>query len=181
VAAKARGDTRARIIGAAETLAREVGPGRLSLDAVAARAGVSKGGLLYHFPSKTRLLEALVEGFLGEVDGALQDAEADGSPNAVAMAYLAAVARRCACSEAPSSGLLAAFAEDPGLLDPVRAHERDFLARMRANAADPGLATLAFLVAHGIRGLDLLDLAVLGQAEIEAALARLREGFREPA
>lgn len=32
-----------------------------TLDAVAARAGVSKGGLLYHFPSKDQLAEALCE------------------------------------------------------------------------------------------------------------------------
>ncbi len=32
-----------------------------TLDAVAARAGVSKGGLLYHFPSKSALFDALTE------------------------------------------------------------------------------------------------------------------------
>ena len=33
----------------------------LTLDAVAERAGVSKGGLLYHFPSKESLLQAMVD------------------------------------------------------------------------------------------------------------------------
>lgn len=33
----------------------------MTLDAVAAEAGLSKGGLLYHFPSKRELIEALFE------------------------------------------------------------------------------------------------------------------------
>ena len=52
---------RQRILAAADELSRDLGPANLSLDAVAQRAGVSKGGLLYHFPSKARLLKALVE------------------------------------------------------------------------------------------------------------------------
>lgn len=44
-------DTKQRILDAAAEIARELGPGHLSLEAVATRAGVSKGGLLYHFPS----------------------------------------------------------------------------------------------------------------------------------
>ena len=48
---------RDKILAAAEELARVAGPGNLSLDAVAARAGVSKGGLLYHFPTKAKLLK----------------------------------------------------------------------------------------------------------------------------
>ncbi|MBE7325973.1 TetR family transcriptional regulator [Nocardioides sp. Y6] len=35
-----------------------------TLDAVAARAGVSKGGLLYHFPSRDALADAVLERFL---------------------------------------------------------------------------------------------------------------------
>ncbi|PTE20023.1 TetR/AcrR family transcriptional regulator, partial [Cereibacter changlensis JA139] len=42
--------TRRRLLDAADQLSRTVGPARLSLEAVAAEAGVSKGGLLYHFP-----------------------------------------------------------------------------------------------------------------------------------
>jgi AcrR family transcriptional regulator len=37
------------------------GIGGLTLDAVALEAGVSKGGLLHHFPSKDKLLEAMVQ------------------------------------------------------------------------------------------------------------------------
>ena len=44
-----RGDTRKRLLDAAAAVVRRDGAGALTLDAVAAEAGVSKGGLLYHF------------------------------------------------------------------------------------------------------------------------------------
>ena len=83
---------------AAEELAREAGPGNLVLDAVAAKAGVSKGGLLYHFPTKAKLLEALVEQFLAEFDGALNDREREsgGAENATTRAYLDIMVERAA-------------------------------------------------------------------------------------
>jgi AcrR family transcriptional regulator len=55
--------TRDRILDAFETLLSESGERAATLEAVAASAGVSKGGLLYHFGSK----EALVDGVLNRL------------------------------------------------------------------------------------------------------------------
>ena len=52
--------TRDRLLDAFENLLVTAGSRAATLDAVAEAAGVSKGGLLYHFPSK----DALVEGML---------------------------------------------------------------------------------------------------------------------
>lgn len=43
---------RGAVLDAFESLLIEVGERAATLDAVAGRAGVSKGGLLYHFPNK---------------------------------------------------------------------------------------------------------------------------------
>ncbi|GAB3742497.1 TetR/AcrR family transcriptional regulator [Microlunatus parietis] len=53
--------TRARLLDAAKQILVERGAGQLTLDAVAELAEVSKGGLLYHFPSKSALIEGLAE------------------------------------------------------------------------------------------------------------------------
>ncbi|MEN4902804.1 TetR/AcrR family transcriptional regulator [Luteimonas sp. TWI1416] len=63
---KPRSDARARILDAALAVSQQVGAAHLTLDAVAAEAGVSKGGLLYHFASKDALLRAMVEHHLDE-------------------------------------------------------------------------------------------------------------------
>jgi len=59
-------DTRKRLLGAAAAVVRRDGAKALTLDAVAAQAGVSKGGLLYHFASKRELLDAMLDGWLEE-------------------------------------------------------------------------------------------------------------------
>ncbi len=48
------------LLDAAEEVAVREGVARLTFDAVAAEAGISKGGVLHHFSNKDQLLEALV-------------------------------------------------------------------------------------------------------------------------
>lgn len=54
-------DARERILAALRHLLNSGGLPAVTLEAVAAQAGVSKGGLLYHFPSKSHLLLGLLE------------------------------------------------------------------------------------------------------------------------
>ena len=55
--------TREAILRAADWVVVEEGVSGMTLEAVAREAGVSKGGLLYHFPSK----EALIGGMIGRL------------------------------------------------------------------------------------------------------------------
>jgi AcrR family transcriptional regulator len=50
---------RQRLLESAVHIAAEQPPGNLTLQSVAAAAGVTKGGLLHHFPSKESLIEAV--------------------------------------------------------------------------------------------------------------------------
>ena len=59
---------RDRLLDAAERVVVESGATHLTLDAVAKSAGVSKGGLLYHFPSKEALLEGMLSRHFKDVD-----------------------------------------------------------------------------------------------------------------
>ena len=169
--ARDKTETRQNILAAAAELARCSGAGNLSLDAVAARAGVSKGGLLYHFPSKSCLMEALVEDYLGRFEAALSREENAARPNGVVAAYIAQFRNERRCDPNPPSGLLAALAEDPNMLDPVRRYERSFLDRIRANATDPDMVTAIFLALHGIRNLELLNVKVVTEQEIAGVVA----------
>lgn len=53
--------SRERILDSYEDILTERGPLEITLDAVAAHAGVSKGGLLYHFGSKDALRDGLLD------------------------------------------------------------------------------------------------------------------------
>lgn len=54
------GKTAETILEAARHIVRTSGPDKLTFDAVAARVGISKQAVLYWFPNKARLVEALV-------------------------------------------------------------------------------------------------------------------------
>ena len=64
---RGRKSSREKILDAAAELVSDIGSGRLTLDAVAERAGLSKGGLLYNFPNKDALLQAMIQRIIDEV------------------------------------------------------------------------------------------------------------------
>ena len=171
---RGRPSSRDRIIEAAIGLVEEVGAGHMSLEAVAERAGVSKGGLLYNFPNKVALLKALVAEHLIEQEIRRSDAEADlPSPrNCAAAGFLATAAADLDCEHRAPSGFLAAIAESPDLLEPLRARNAALANRLRA-AEDPDLSLIAFLVVEGIKTMDLFEVNPLDAAERRRVLDRL--------
>jgi AcrR family transcriptional regulator len=66
-ASLAQPSARDRILDAFEELLAEQSERAATLDAVAARAGVSKGGLLYHFASKDALVDGVLERFSADL------------------------------------------------------------------------------------------------------------------
>ena len=65
-------NARERILDVAEARLLATGPAGLVLDAIAADAGVSKGGLLYHFRSKEALVGGLCDRMLERFDRDLE-------------------------------------------------------------------------------------------------------------
>lgn len=99
------------------------GTSRLTLERVAERAGVSKGGLLYHFPSKAQLIAALLGSYVEGYEARLRARQEPGHPaGSWARANLSVVtADEEAHHRAPAIvSLLAAVASDRRLLGEVR-------------------------------------------------------------
>ncbi len=82
----ARPSNREAILDAFERILIDRGAAEATVEAVAEAAGVSKGGLLYHFPSKDALFDAFGERVLARIDDAIADAPAE--PGAVVRWYL---------------------------------------------------------------------------------------------
>ena len=173
--------SREMIIDAAEAVVVESGAKHMTLDAVAARAGVSKGGLLYHFPAKEALLKAMQERFIRQMDETRKK-KAKGlkeGPSREIKAFILSVADRDPKKEQIGSALLAAIAHDPGVLQPVR---DDFRRRM-TEFAQSGLnfkhaAVIVFAV-YGLVFSELLSLSHLSIKErndLIEELLRLADG-----
>jgi AcrR family transcriptional regulator len=162
-------DTRRRLLDAATAVVRRDGARALTLDAVAAEAGVSKGGLLYHFKSKRDLLDAMLEGWLEEFA-----TEIDAGAGSFAAGYVRAsdMSSWAAAERATEFALLAAMVEEPGALERVRERYAEWQARI-AEGDDPARATLARLAADGLWLADLLGLAPPTGALREKVIERM--------
>ncbi|RAI60888.1 TetR/AcrR family transcriptional regulator [Roseicella frigidaeris] len=178
-------DSRTRILDAAEAIVRSRGVSALTLEAAARGAGVSKGGLLYHFASK----EALLTGLLGRMAEWMQhDFEATVAsqpegPGRVARAMMAwafaltpeRVHERC---DRAAAVFLAAFHHDPALLGPIRAVVTRMRAAVAADGLPPGHGHAIMAAGDGIFMARLFGLYTPTEQErrdLHAALARLLE------
>ncbi len=164
----ARTSTRDRLLDGAGAVVRRDGAQALTLEAVAAEAGVSKGGLLYHFSSKRALVEALVERWL---DGFQRDIDVAGG--GFVRGYVRA--SDPAGSVADELGLLAALVSEPEVLHAARDRYATWQERVEREASDPVDATVARLAADGLWLAELLGLAPPRGELRERVLARLLE------
>jgi AcrR family transcriptional regulator len=176
-----RASSRERILDAAAELVRELGSGHLTLDAVAERAGLSKGGLLYNFPSKDALLQGMLERLIAEVTthrAGLRASRKDARNLEAWLSVTASLETRCGDMKAVANGLLAASAENPRLLEPARQAIKNDWERLKATSADRPAAMLAWLAVEGLSSLEMHDLSPVtkqDRKEIGVALYRLLE------
>lgn len=157
--------TRERILQATRELVLDEGASRLTLDAVVARAGLSKGAFLYHFSTKRDLFTTLIAEMIRAFDAAQADHERRfaGDPDPWLSSQLDAMPG----DEMQKMGaaLLAAAAEDPTLLDPLREWYRVQYERVRRSPRGTETAALIMLALDGALFADLLGLPTLAPAE----------------
>lgn len=168
-------NTRKNIIHAAERLIQEKGVASLTLEAVAQAAGVSKGGLLYHFPSKDALIMGMITDWLEEFDGYLQEelAKEDDSKGAWLRAFIRASFTYDEIAIEARAGLLAALANNPDLLEPLIQQDKLWQEKAISAGIDPLLATILRLATDGYWYGKLLGLASITPALREQLLTRL--------
>jgi AcrR family transcriptional regulator len=171
------------ILDAAERVVARDGARKLTIDAVVRESGFSKGGVLYNFPSKLDLIKGMVARLVSEHtsrhEAALRQAETTGGSPLHAMID-AMVRREKATDRQVSMGLLAALAEHPELIDPVRDAMAGMRADILAHAPDPDLASIVLLAADGLHFSDILGLEILSETERAAVEARLLALVTEP-
>ena len=150
------GDTKGRILDAAEMVVLRDGVARLTLDGAASEAGLSKGGVLYHFPSRDALVSAMVERLIDRFNRDLEVARRhDEGAGAATRAYVRATFRPAPGPEREhedrlGAALIAAVAAEPGLLAPLQAEFGRWQAEIEADGLDPARATLLRLAADGL-------------------------------
>lgn len=166
--------TKQRIMDAAEQIVVSRGAGKLTFDELVLETGVSKGGILYHYPSKSILLASMVKRMLtgfghgrrraGDALGYDSDTlDSDGM--AKAKTYILASFDHQERERNRSTALIAAAANDPELLGVVREHFKANFDEIRQMGNKSMLAMILFLAADGLWLLDALQLSPLTKDE----------------
>lgn len=155
--------SRDTILDAAEAVVRDAGAAHLTLDAVAERAGVSKGGLLYNFASKDALLEGMIARCLDRFQADREAAEGDlaSGPACRLRAYVEASVNQTGRPPQVNAALLAAGANNPKLLEPLRRFNRGWFGELARPKARFPRAVAVVLATHGLWLLETLQLSPL--------------------
>ncbi len=158
-----------KLLNAAEAVVVRQGIANLTLDAVAAEAGMSKGGLLHHFPTKDRLVEALVTRAAENWRACYMEAygRTPEGPGRMARALLS----HC-LSDAQgwtdelrrsSAAVFAALAQNPSLIEPMRAVYSDLRRRIAEDGLSPGVGEAVAAAIDGLWLYWVLGLAPVNQ------------------
>jgi AcrR family transcriptional regulator len=182
------GSPRDHLLDAAESVAVRDGVSRLTFDAVAAEAGVSKGGLLHYFTTKEQLVEGMVRRAAENWRDHFRAAYESASPGPGRM--VRGLLQGC-FTDAQSwteelrrsySSVFAALAQNPGLVQPMRETYAELYGYLEADGLPDGVAeTLATAIDglwfYWVMRLRPVDQAVLDRMRgvLERALAQALE------
>jgi len=169
-----RASSRETILAAAEAVVLRHGAAHLTLDAVAGEAGVSKGGLLYHFPNKESLLQGMIGHRVAQCAEDRRRAQIRLAGDDAAL--LKAIVESALDDDDPSrkinAAALAATANDPRLLTPVKEHNQTLFRELGA-FKNPTRATVVVLAVHGLWLMETLQTSPLTQRQRSAVLKEL--------
>jgi AcrR family transcriptional regulator len=167
--------TKAQLSHAARVIIQRDGADKLTLEAVAKEAGISKGGLLYHFPTKSALISHLIEEMVTHFNDAIQRhvEHAPASPGRWCRAFIRASAESSTEGTILTNCILAATANDPSLLEVLRQQYAEWQRQLTHDGLDPVTATVIRLAMDGLYVADIYGFAVPTGTLREQIVSRL--------
>ncbi|EHQ05507.1 TetR/AcrR family transcriptional regulator [Leptonema illini] len=175
----AGGETaREKILEAAYRVVQQHGAGHLTLENVAWEAGVSKGGLLYHFRSKDDLIRGMVEEHVRQEERHMHENLGE-DPDAKAILRFVidtAFEGRSGYDEDHEIGaaLLPAILENPALLEPVE----NLICEMNRKIdelKDPALGYILRLALDGMHFTHMMGIGVIEDWQRKEVFKRMQQ------
>jgi AcrR family transcriptional regulator len=174
---KSRSATREALLRAASQVVIDKGVEALTLDAVAKQAGVSKGGLLYHFPNKDALIGGMVEQLIQDFETVLQaefdQDDAPGTPGHWVRAYIRATLRFSKQSLALIARLSSIAVDSPHVLKAAEIYEQQWRQRVETSGIDPTKATIILLATDGLWLSELFQVGTLDETRLTQVVETL--------
>ncbi len=172
--------TRSLVIDAALAIIARDGPARLTLDAIAREAGISKGALTHQFNNKTAVIKALLENQVDYFHKFSQDylAAHAGTSSEPNLAARIAVSREAIAQEKSAEvtcAILGVIGEAPELMSVFRDIDVKEREAIRAEATDPDMAMLRWFAAQGMHLSSLFGIGRLSNEDRDRLFARLAD------
>jgi AcrR family transcriptional regulator len=165
-----------QVLDAAEAVVGRLGAAHLTLEAVAAEAGIGKASVVYDFKSKQNLVKAVIDRKVRREEENIRAAV-----DAVARRANAEMLGRIAvASDAPTDetravalNLCAALAQDADLRHGLKQFYEKEIGAVTATAEKPRMALLAFLALEGLKMLEYFEFYRWPEAERASILTDL--------
>ena len=178
VMARPRAIDRATILDAAEQVVLRDGAARLTLDAVAVVAGISKASVIYDYKTKQALIQAVVERWINVWGERLDEATTryKDSDNPRLRARID-VARDYNEEEdgAVVFQLCSAMTQDEQLRQTMNEGFREELSKMLKSAKNPDKSLLAFLAIEGMSILQMFGVVAWDAKQREKILSGIEQ------
>lgn len=165
-----------RILDAGERVVIRDGASNLTLDAVAAEAGISKGSVIYDCKTKHELIKAIIERKVVTENEKIEQAvkALGGQRNAAVRGRIAAATSVMLEESQPVAlQLCSALAQDEDLQTRIKESINQALSIIADTSEQPRTALLAFLALEGLRFLHLSGFHVWPDSELAELLGEI--------
>ncbi|WP_339315173.1 TetR/AcrR family transcriptional regulator [Paenibacillus sp. FSL R10-2734] len=156
---------RKTILIAASMIVKNNGVEKLTLEAVAKEAGVSKGGLLHHFPNKEALIKGMVEQLTNDFFTNVQEKVTSTSIEAGkwSRAFTEALDEDIKEGKEIGTALTAALFTNPDILSKFQNQYAVWQKNIENDGIDPVRSTIVRLAADGLWYSEMFGLGVLDE------------------
>ncbi|MGZ0043124.1 TetR/AcrR family transcriptional regulator [Paenibacillus ottowii] len=168
---------RNQILAAASSIVNTHGAEKLTLEAVAKEAGVSKGGLLYHFPNKQALVDTMMEESTNSyisniIENAINSININGKWS---RAYIDATFNdvKNGNSDEMNSAIIISLYTNPDLLTKFKNEYSIIQKNIENEGIDPVIATIVRLAVDGLRFSEILGVGDLNSELREKVIKQL--------
>jgi AcrR family transcriptional regulator len=161
----------------------EDGVEKLTLEAVAHKAGISKGGLLYHFPNKEALILGVIDQlsnrFMEQFDKRAEDDQ--DSKGKWTRSYIDCASPGENDLDSLYTALSAAHFTNPQMLQQLQSFYSEIQNKIEHDEVDPVGATLVRLAIDGLWFAEMFGLAPPGADLRKQVIERLKATIQEEA
>jgi AcrR family transcriptional regulator len=173
-------DTKQLILKAAKELTQEFGAEHLTIDAVAKRAGLSKGGVMYHYKTKKDLLVDMVNSYAQHLEHKLESGKEKNRQSLDPLvpgfiSWFETFKKNDEGSRVWGASLFAVHSHDPQLLEPVHDWYKKLFEEIRKSPYGFEKAASTILTLEGLFYLNLFDMDYLTEEEHAKLLKYLKE------